>query len=237
MNPKDKELLEKKYPNNIEEIITKIDNGYPIQYLIGNVEFLNTIIDVDERVLIPRFETELLVDKTINYINKMFSKKVKIIDLGTGSGCIAIALKKNINSEVIALDIAPDALKLARSNALKNNVNVLFIEGSMEDYLNDNYDVIISNPPYIPLDGYVSDSVKKYEPNLALYAHDNGLYFYKLIINKNLHCLNKPGLMAFEIGDNEKELLEVFLKEKGITNYLFECDLTNRVRYLFIFNE
>ena len=237
ISSKDRELLEKKYPNNLDEILTKINNGYPIQYLIGNVEFLNTIINVDERALIPRFETELLVDKTIKYINKIFNKQVNIIDLGTGSGCIAIALKKNTNSLVTALDISNDALSLAKENAKNNNIDITFIKGNMEDELNDNYDIIISNPPYIPLDGYVSDSVKNNEPSIALYAPDKGIYYYKQIINKHFKRLNKPGLMAFEIGDNQLKYLEEFLKEKGVNNYKFEVDLTNRVRYLFIFNE
>ena len=99
------------------------------------------------------------------------------------------------------------------------------------------YDIIISNPPYIPKDGYVAENVLKYEPHIALFADDEGIYFYKQIIKNNLNKLNKNGFMAFEIGDNEDKLLEEFLKEEGITNYKFECDLTNRIRYLFIFNE
>ena len=237
INIKDWQILKEKYPNNLEQIVSKIKSGYPIQYLIGDVEFLDCLIDVDDRVLIPRFETEYLVSLVINYAKKHFNHKISTIDLGTGSGCIAIALKKHLNSQVAAVDISLDALDLARKNALKNNVEIEFIHQDMLSDLNDNYDIIISNPPYIPHDGYVEDKVLKYEPHLALFAEDNGLYFYKQIINKHLKNLNKPGLMAFEIGDNEENLLEEFLKEEGITNYKFECDLTNRIRYLFIFNE
>ena len=237
ISSKDMELLRKKYPHNLDEVLNRIKDGYPIQYLIGNVEFLNTIINVDERVLIPRFETELLVDKTIKYIKDMFNKKISIIDLGTGSGCIAITLKKNTNSFVTALDISKNALDLAKENADNNKVDIIFINGDMEEKLSSNYDVIISNPPYIPINGYVSESVKNNEPSIALYAQDNGIYYYKQIINNHLKKLNKPGLMAFEIGDNEKVYLEEFLKEKDIINYKFENDLTNRPRYLFIFNE
>lgn len=233
---KDRELLKEKYPNNLDEILDKISDGYPIQYLIGNVEFLNTTINVDERALIPRFETELLVDKTIKYINKYFQKEINIIDLGTGSGCIAISLAKNTNSKVTALDISLDALNLAKENAKLNEVNINFIHKSMIDELNNNYDVIISNPPYISFNGYVDENVKKYEPNIALFAKDDGIYFYKEIILKHLSKLNKPGIMAFEIGDNEEILLTNFLEDNNITNYSFEVDLTNRIRYLFIFN-
>ena len=237
MNPKDLELLKKKYPNNLEQVIKKIDEGYPIQYAIGNVEFLNTIINVDERVLIPRFETELLVDKLIKYIKGIFDKKVTIIDLGTGSGCIAIALKKNLDCDIVALDISKDAIELAHENALNNNVEISFVIGSIDNELPDTYDIIVSNPPYIALNGYVSDSVKKYEPSLALYAPDNGIYYYEQIISKHYNKLNIPGIIAFEIGDNEQSLLEDILLKHHISNYKFENDLTNRVRYLFIFNE
>ena len=230
INIKDWQILKEKYPNNLEQIVSKIKSGYPIQYLIGDVEFLDCLIDVDDRVLIPRFETEYLVSLVIDYAKKHFNHKISTIDLGTGSGCIAIALKKHLNSQV-------DALDLARKNALKNNVEIEFIHQDMLSDLNDNYDIIISNPPYIPHDGYVEDKVLKYEPHLALFAEDNGLYFYKQIINKHLKNLNKPGLMAFEIGDNESSDLQMFLAANINLKYEFASDLTGRTRYLFIFNE
>ena len=233
---KDWELLKNKYPKNIEEILAKITAGYPVQYLIGNVYFYNSIINVSENVLIPRPETEYLVEKTIDYAKK-FNHKINIIDLGTGSGCIAIALKKELDSEVSAIDISKDALDLAKLNARENNVDINFYESDITKPLENMYDIIISNPPYIPKDGYVAENVLKYEPHIALFADDFGIYFYKQIIKNNLNKLNKNGFMAFEIGDNEDKLLEEFLKEEGITNYKFECDLTGRIRYLFIFNE
>lgn len=233
---KDWELLKNKYPKNIEEILAKITAGYPVQYLIGNVYFYNSIINVSENVLIPRPETEYLVEKTIDYAKK-FNHKINIIDLGTGSGCIAIALKKELDSEVSALDISHDALDLAKLNARENNVDVNFYEKDIAKPLENMYDIIISNPPYIPKNGYIAENVLKYEPHIALFADDNGIYFYKQIIKNNLNKLNKKGFMAFEIGDNEDKLLEEFLKEEGIVKFKFECDLTGRIRYLFIFNE
>ena len=233
---KDWELLKNKYPKNIEEILAKITAGYPVQYLIGNVYFYNSIINVSENVLIPRPETEYLVEKTIDYAKK-FNHKINIIDLGTGSGCIAIALKKELDSEVSAIDISKDALDLAKLNARENNVDINFYESDITKPLENMYDIIISNPPYIPKNGYVAENVLKYEPRIALFADEEGIYFYKKIIKNNLSKLNKNGFMAFEIGDNEDKLLEEFLKEEGITNYKFEYDLTNRIRYLFIFNE
>ena len=189
----DLELLKNKYKNNFDEIIKKIESGYPVQYSIGNVEFYNSIIKVNENVLIPRFETEVLVDKTINYAKKIFNKKIKIIDLGTGSGCIAIALAKELDANVDALDISESALEVARDNAKKNNVEINFINQNMEDSLDNNYDIIISNPPYIPNDGFVEKIVKENEPNIALFAPNKGLYFYEEILKKHLNNLNKPG--------------------------------------------
>lgn len=229
----DWKILTKKYPDT-NKLLEILSTGYPPQYLIGNVEFYGNIINVDERVLIPRFETETLVDKTINYAKKVFSNKINIIDLGTGSGCIAISLKKNLDCDVTALDISSDALEVARTNAALNNTEINFINQSMVDSLNNNYDIIISNPPYIPYDGFVEDKVKNNEPNLALFASDNGLYFYKEILNKHLDNLNSPGIMAFEIGDNQKELLEENVKSMNL-KYSFENDLQGLPRYLFIF--
>lgn len=237
INIKDWQLLNELYSNNLEDIINKINTGYPIQYLIGNVEFLNTIIDVDERVLIPRFETEYLVSLVIDYAKNHFNHKLSTIDLGTGSGCIAIALKKNLNSDVTAVDISESALDLAKENAMKNNVEITFLKQDMLDDLPTNYDIIISNPPYIPQNGYVEERVLNYEPHLALFAKDQGIYYYKQIINKHLKNLNKPGLMAFEIGDNEMPLLKTFLDETITLRYEFVSDLTSRIRYLFIYNE
>ena len=234
---KDSHILKEKYPNNLEEILKKIESGYPIQYIIGNVEFLDCLISVDERVLIPRFETEYLVSLVINYAKKHFTHKLSTIDLGTGSGCIAIALKKHLDTFVTAVDISKDALSLAKLNAKNNNVQIEFLKQDMLDDLEKKYDIIISNPPYIPEYGYVEESVLKYEPHLALFASDNGIYFYKQIINKHLKNLNKPGLLAFEIGDNEMPFIREFLDTKYNLKYEFINDLTGRIRYLFIYNE
>lgn len=225
-------ILTKKY-SNAEELLDKLTN-YPPQYLIGNVDFYGSIINVDERVLIPRYETELLVDKTIKYAKRIFTNKINIIDLGTGSGCIAISLKKNLDCNLTALDISKDALSLAKTNAQLNNTEITFINKSMTDNLTNNYDIIISNPPYIPYDGFIEEKVKNNEPNITLFAKDNGLYFYKEILNKHLDNLNSPGIIAFEIGDNQKELLEPLVKELKL-KYSFENDLQGLPRYLFIF--
>lgn len=232
---KDWELIKEKYQNNLEDILNNIDNGYPIQYLIGNVYFYNSIINVDKRVLIPRPETEYLVEKTIKLAKQIFNKKINIIDLGTGSGCIAISLKKELNANLIAYDISNDALAVAKENAKLNNIKIKFYNKDITIPLKNNYDIIISNPPYIGKKDFLAENVKKYEPNVALFASDNGIYFYKEIIKNNISKLNKNGFMAFEIGENQKNELEKYLKSIGITNYKFEKDMVGKNRYLFIF--
>lgn len=232
----DYNILKEKYGSNLEEVLKKIEAGYPVQYLIGNVEFINTTIKVNEEVLIPRFETEMLVDLVLKYASKQ-NKKLNIIDLGTGSGCIAIAIKKNLKCNMIAVDISSAAIKLARENAKVNNTDINFIIGDMADELNDQYDIIVSNPPYIKKGSFVSSSVEKYEPHLALYAPEEGLYYYRIILEKHLKNLNKPGLIAFEIGDNEKEVLTKLISSYPNLSYEFKNDLQGLPRYLLIYNE
>lgn len=221
-----------------KEAYERLRNNEAIQYIIGNVDFCGNIIKVDKRVLIPRFETEGLVEKTCQYAKKMFNKKIKIIDLGTGSGCIAITLKKMLDADVLAIDVSLDALDLARENATKNKVDISFMLKNMEEKPDGMYDIIISNPPYIPEDGFVEDIVYQNEPHKALFASDSGLYFYKKILSYAFDILNKPGLVAFEIGDNQKCLLEEYLQSNfKELKYEFLKDLAGMDRYLFIFNE
>lgn len=235
----DEELIKKYVPlEKQKEALKKLKEGYPVQYLIGNVEFYNSIIRVNENVLIPRFETELLVDKTIKYLKKIFNQKVSIADLGTGSGCIAIALKKELDANILAFDISEEALKVARQNALANNVEINFKKADITHKIPGHYDCIISNPPYIPYDGYVEEKVKKYEPSMALFAKEDGLYFYKQILSYSKDILNSKFLIAFEIGDNQKSKLETILKKDYPKyRYSFEKDLNGLDRYLFIFSE
>ena len=230
----DWQLLKEKYRDNIEEVLDKLEEHYPVQYLIGNVEFLNTIIHVDERVLIPRFETELLVEKTIQKLKKMKLENPNILELGTGSGCISIALKKNIDCKVSAVDISEDAIQVARENATINKVSIDF---KVQDMLNINYegyDLIISNPPYVSETEPVGKETQ-YEPQNALFAKEKGLFFYQEIIKKISELSTKPKLIAFEIGMTQgNELLEFSKKHLSTMTSSIEKDLTGRDRYLFI---
>lgn len=225
--------------NYYQKCIKQLETGKPIQYIIGNVDFYGNIINVNESVLIPRFETELLVDLTIKKIREIFKdKKVDILDLGTGSGCIAITLKKEINSNVDALDISKDAIKIAKENANNNTVDINFIEGDMTTYIENKYDVIISNPPYIRYDEEIMDIVKHYEPHLALYAQDNGLYFYKKIIDNIPLITKEKYLVCFEIGYLQStEIVDYAKKHLNNINVSVHKDYSGKDRFIFITNE
>ena len=175
-------LLKKRYKSSeLEAIIKKIENDYPVQYAIGDVDFLKTNINVDERVLIPRFETELLVDKLSKYIDYYSFGEKEMIDLCTGSGCIAIALKTEFsNAKITAIDISEEALELAQQNALLNNVQVTFIKMDILKGIKveKKFSVLVSNPPYVKLEEEVSSNTK-YEPNIALYPGEDDIIFYK----------------------------------------------------------
>ena len=223
---------------NKDKCIKELKKGKPIQYIIGNVNFYGNIINVNNSVLIPRFETELLVDKTINKIKKYFKeKKIDILDLGTGSGCIAITLKKETNSYVDAVDISKRAIKIAKKNALENKVDINFIKDNMVNYRKKRYDVIISNPPYLNKKEDVMQIVKKNEPRKALYAKKEGLYFYYKII-KNIPCITKNNyLVCFEIGENQADSIVKIIKEE-LTNVKVsvEKDYHQKNRFIFITN-
>lgn len=227
------EYLEK-YGNPSKENIKRLNNGEPVQYIVGNVSFCGNIIDVDKRVLIPRFETEELVENTIKYIKKYNYNS--IVDIGTGSGCIAITIKKIFPSMLVdAVDISKDALALAQSNSIKNDTLINFYEGNLLNPLNKKYDIIISNPPYIAYDEEIMDIVKNNEPHLALYADNNGLYYYEEILKNVYNYINKNGLIAFEIGYNQAEKIKQIV-QKYLNNYNIEIkkDMTGKDRMVFI---
>lgn len=227
-----------KVSKDIEKDYQKLLEGYPIQYLIGYVDFYGYKINVNENVLIPRYETEYLVEKTINYSKKMFDGKLDILDLGTGSGAISIALGKKLDSNVTGVDISDEALEVARNNALQNNININFIKSDMLENVTGKYDIVISNPPYIDAEEKIMDSVKKYEPHLALYAEDNGLYFYKNILSNIKPYLKEKFIIAFEIGWWQGKLIETIAKEYFEDSKVLTLkDLTNRDRYIFVINE
>lgn len=232
------EYLEKYYDGNIEDALKRLDNGEAIQYIVGNVDFYGYPFKVNKDVLIPRFETEELVNKMINYIRKYFDKKVSILDIGTGSGCIAITLKKELDADITALDISLKALDVASYNAKLNNVDINFIQSDILSNVDGTYDVIISNPPYIAYDEPIMELVSKNEPSMALYAPNNGLYFYQIILSQAKKYLNKKNIIAFEIGYLQGNDISLLAK-KYFPNAIItvEKDLALKDRYVFIINK
>ena len=243
-NQSDLEYLNKYIKeHNLDDIyynkcLIELSKGRPIQYIIGEVNFYGYDFKVNENVLIPRFETELLVDKTIKKIKKLFmNKPVDILDLGTGSGCIAITLKKEICSTVDALDISREALDVAKENAKLNNVNINFINEDMTKYTSKQYDVIISNPPYISYDEKIMDIVKNNEPHSALYADNEGLYYYEEIIINIPKLTKDKYLVCFEIGSTQgNKIIDIANKYLKDVNISLEKDYANLNRFIFITN-
>ena len=228
-----------KVSKDIEKDYQKLLKKYPIQYLIGYVNFYGNKINVNENVLIPRYETEYLVEKTIKYSKTIFKdKKIDIVDLGTGSGCIAVALAKELNSNMTEIDISNEALQIAKINSKENNVNIKFIKNDMLENINTKFDIIISNPPYIKENEEIMDSVKLYEPHTALYASDNGLYFYKKILKEAVNNVKEKFIIAFEIGYMQgKDIIDIAKYYFPYAKILLEKDLSNKDRYIFIINE
>lgn len=229
---KSNDLLDK-----LSDYTNRLLKGEAVQYIIGNVDFYGYEFKVNSNTLIPRFETELLVEKSVNYINNFFEDRVSILDIGTGSGCIAIALNKLVNSMVTAVDISNDALDVAKENNVINNTDVNFIVSDVFSNVNDKYDVIISNPPYISYDEDIMDVVYNNEPHMALYADDNGLYFYDKILNECRKYLNDRFIIAFEIGYKQgNDILNIINKYFDNVNISLEKDYSGRDRFIFIWN-
>ena len=225
--------------DRLEEGIDLLKKGVSPQYIIGNVNFYGNIINVNNSVLIPRFETELLVEKTIKYSKKIFgNNKINILDIGTGSGCMAITLCKELNCDVVGVDISEDALEVAKENAVNNNVDIKFVHSDVFSNVKDKFDVIISNPPYICYDEEIEDIVKNNEPHLALYARDKGLYFYDKILRECSNYLNDKYLIAFEIGymqgEDIKSLAYKYLDNIDVS---VEKDYSGKDRFVFISNK
>ena len=226
--------------DSIEEAIKRLENGEPVQYIVGDVDFYGNIIKVNKNVLIPRRETEELVEKTMEYVKKIFpNQKINMLDIGTGSGCIPITLKKYFpNNNISAIDISQEALEVAKENAKSNNVEINFIHSNIFENVTGTYQCIISNPPYIKEDEEIMDIVKNNEPHLALYAPNEGLYFYEQIIKEANKCLEDKFIIAFEIGETQgQDILTSAGKYFSKAKLILEKDLQHLDRFVFIINE
>ena len=210
----------------------RLVNGEPIQYITNMQEFMKLKFYVDNRVLIPQPDTEILVENVISIvenIQKDCQKEIKILDLCTGSGIIGVCLKKNLqNVKVHASDISECALDVAKKNSIQNNVDISFIKSDLFDNINEKFDVIVSNPPYIEsstLEGLPMEV--KNEPKIALDGGKDGLDFYRKIIKEAPNFLNKSGYLSLEIGYNQKDAVEKLLKTYKYKDIQIKKDLSN----------
>ncbi|RXM48955.1 peptide chain release factor N(5)-glutamine methyltransferase [Flavobacterium sp. YO12] len=220
-------------------ILEELKKEVPIQYLLGKTHFYGLEFEVNEHVLIPRPETEELVEWVINE-NKAIDKKkkIKILDIGTGSGCIAISLAKNLsNAEVYAIDVSKKALETAKRNAISNKVEIIFmLKNVLElEILKSNYDIIVSNPPYVR--NLEKEEIKKnvldYEPHLALFVEDNdALIFYRKIADLAKKNLLENGQLYFEINQYLGKEMTDLLEEMNFKSIELRKDIYDNDRMI-----
>ncbi|MDR1782372.1 MAG: peptide chain release factor N(5)-glutamine methyltransferase [Bacilli bacterium] len=214
----------------------------PLQYILGYEMFMGRDFIVNEKVLIPRYETEELVENILYHFDDYFSDydKIDVVDVGCGSGAIGITLDLDESkTNVIATDISSDALEVAKINNDLFKANVSFIQGDMLQPLIDNnikVDVLVSNPPYIPNNQIIEASVKDFEPNIALFGGEKGIDFYDIILKNAYLVIKDRALLAFEIGYDQKEYLSSLVK-KYFPNTKYEIlkDINGKDRMLFIY--
>ncbi|WP_250278845.1 peptide chain release factor N(5)-glutamine methyltransferase [[Clostridium] colinum] len=205
----------------------------PIAYIIGKCEFMGLEFLLDRNTLIPRPDTEILVEKAIEIINE--NKLKNVIDIGTGSGAIAISLAKYCDINVDAIDINNKALEIAKKNANLNNIkNINFIKSDIFENINKKYDIIVSNPPYIKTKVIetLDKNVKDYEPILALDGGESGLIFYEKIVNNANKYLNKGGYLLFEIGHDQAEDVKKIMTNHNFINIDILKDLSGLDRVI-----
>ncbi|WP_299065029.1 peptide chain release factor N(5)-glutamine methyltransferase [uncultured Polaribacter sp.] len=223
-------FIEDKVVIELKHIITRLQKQEPIQYILGNTEFYGYPFLVDKNTLIPRPETEELVSWVLEEAKKTPTDKVSILDIGTGSGCIPISIaKEQKNTNIFAIDVSAEALKVAKQNAILNKVNINFIEQNILETasLPQQFDIIVSNPPYVrALEKVeIKKNVLANEPHLALFVEDdNPLLFYKKIADLAQNHLLENGVLFFEINQYLGKETVLMLKEKGFTNITLKKD-------------
>ena len=223
-NSLEKELLLEKKRHNLEEKVAckekeLLKKNYPIQKIIGFINFDDVHIDLEHNVFIPRYETEEVVQESLKYINK----NSKVLDLCCGSGYIGLSIKKKTNSDVTLSDISVDAIKQSQKNMQINNLKVKIIHSNLFEKINDKFDVIISNPPYVSKVKKLGRKILDFEPHNALFAGQDGNDFYKKIIKKAPKYLNQNGLLILEISEDNLD----FIKSKG---FKIKNDINNKPR-------
>lgn len=226
---------EEKYFSLIEK---HIKEDVPLSHLVGFEYFYDRKFKVTKDVLSPRMETEELIYKVIEYVKANNKNNLKILDLCTGSGIIAITLKKELDQisiDVVASDISEEAIEVAKENAQYHDTDVTFIQSDIFNNIDDKFDIIVSNPPYIDRKDEVTmqDNVLKYDPHLALFAEEEGMYFYRKIIEQAKDYLKENGVMFFEIGYDQKDKIIKLSKKNGYLAQVYK-DINNRDRMAFL---
>ena len=228
------ELTEEDEQKYFQLINKHIKDDTPLSHLVGFEYFYDRKFKVTSDVLSPRMETEELVYKVIDYIRKNNLTNIKILDLCTGSGIIGITLKKELEEfdvKILASDISSRALTVAKENASSLEVDISFAESDLFSNIQDKFDIIVSNPPYIAHDEKktIKENVLNYDPHLALFAGEEGMYFYRNIIEKSRSYLNEKGIMFFEIGYDQKEKI-ITLGENNRFETVVYKDINGRDR-------
>lgn len=218
-----------------------VNHQRPVQYIMGYVSFYGYEFTVNESVLIPRFETEELVGQILMLIDEHFdASTASLVDVGTGSGCLAVALAKEIPGlNVVATDISEAALAVAKTNASRLGADVNFLQGDMLHPLQGmKFDVLVSNPPYIPETETVAEIIKDHEPNIALFGGTDGLKFYRIILSEARSILRPKFLIAFEHGfDKASEIRELARHHFPEAQVFTVQDMQKRDRMTFIFSD
>lgn len=235
------------FTNNISEQLSKekeelyfslidkhIEKNIPLSHLAGFEYFYDRKFKVTKDVLSPRMETEELIYKVIEYIKSINKNNIKILDLCTGSGIIGITLGKELefkSLEVVASDISEEALKVAKENAIMNEAEVKFIQSDIFENINEKFDIIVSNPPYIAYNDKktMEDNVLNYDPHLALFAEEDGMYFYREIVENAKEYLEEDGIVFFEIGYNQREKILKLANDNGFKAEVYK-DINDRDR-------
>ncbi len=212
-----------------EAVLNKRAEHVPLQYITGEQEFMGIPFRVNEAVLIPRQDTETLVEEAL----KITRPSMKVLDMCTGSGCILISILKNVvDVEGYGYDISKQAIKVAKENAKLNNVNATFERSDLFEEVVDKFDIIVSNPPYIPTDviGGLMPEVAVYEPMQALDGKEDGLHFYRRIVAEASEYLNPNGRLLFEIGHDQGEAVSALMREAGFSGVRVIKDLAGNDR-------
>jgi release factor glutamine methyltransferase len=225
--------------NAYREFLARRGKREPLQYILGKTDFYNITLKTDSRALIPRPETELLVEAIINiYKDK---EGLNFLDIGVGSGCITVALLKNLKeAKATAIDISEDALDLTKENVqlnnIENQITLLKFNALEDDYSKlGKFDFVVSNPPYVSKTEYenLQPELKNYEPKIALTDNEDGLKFYKTIIENSNHLLNSKGKLFFELNPSAVKTVEELLVANNFININLIKDFSNHFRIIY----